>query len=264
MIRQAAIKSMTGTSGRQRVESGVFDKLIINLPEIVEQRAIAKVLSDLDEKIELNNQMNKTLEAMGQALFKRWFVDFEFPGHEKTKLVKGIPDGWHQGALGEICTIESGKRPEAKSDSRTEECAVPLIGASSVMGYVKTLLYNEPILIIGRVGTHGVVQRVLPPSFPSDNTLVIRPKYYEYIYQVLKTIDYDSLNVGTTQPLITQTAVKKHDTLIPSDNILEKFETAISPLFIKVAANNQESDVLAGIRDSLLPKLMSGKIRMVQ
>lgn len=156
------------------LNKSAFSRFEIPIPrEKSEQRAIAKILSDLDEKIELNHQMNKTLEFVAQAIFKRWFADFEFPGYEKTKIVDGLPEGWHHGTLGEIITIESGKRPGEKSETKTQDFIVPLIGASSVMGFVKNALYNEPILIIGRVGTHGIVQRVLWPSFPSDNTLVI-------------------------------------------------------------------------------------------
>jgi type I restriction enzyme S subunit len=206
--------------------------------------------------------MNKILETIAQTIFKQWFVDFEFPGYEKAKLIDGLPEGWRKGTLEEIIIIESGKRPGEKSETRTQDFPVPLIGASSVMGFVKDYLYNEPILIIGRVGTHGVVQRVSHPSSPSDNTLVIRSKHFEFIYQILKLIDYESLNIGTTQPLITQTAIKKYDFIIPSGEVLDKFEAYISALFNKVTSNDQETESLSQIRDSLLPRLMSGKIRV--
>ena len=261
-IRAQAIQSMTGSSGRQRVESDVFDKILVNIPGIPEQHVIAKILSDLDEKIKLNHQINKTLESISQAIFKKWFVDLEFPEYEKTKFVNGLPEGWRNGALGEIVSIESGKRPGEKSETKTQDFTVPLMGASSIMGFVKDALYNEPILIIGRVGTHGIVQRISSPSFPSDNTLVIRSKYFEFVYQILKTIDYEALNIGTTQPLITQTTIKKYSILIPNNEVLRQFEVYISGLFKKVVENNRESEFLAEIRDSILPRLMSGKIRM--
>lgn len=234
--------------------------LPIYLPPLSTQKLIAKMLTDLDAKIELNQQMNKTLEAMAQALFKEWFVDFRFPGHEKVKFVDDLPEGWRMGALGELISIESGKRPGEKSEVITDDFRVPLIGASSVMGYVKDALYKEPILIIGRVGTHGIVQRVSWPAFPSDNTLVIRSKAHEYVYQILRMIDYQSLNVGTTQPLITQTAMKNFVILIPAGQVLEKFEKCVSNLFEKTVANNCETESLIGLRDSLLPKLMAGEI----
>lgn len=242
-------------------------------PDIDEQSSIAKILSDLDSKIELNQQMNKTLEAIGQTLFKRWFIDFEFPndngkpykssGGEMVDSELGeIPKGWKVGNFEEIIDITSGKRPNEKSETKNNEYSIPLIGASSVMGFVKESLYDEPIIIIGRVGTHGVVQRVLSPSFPSDNTLVIKSKYYGYSYQTLKMIDYESLNVGTTQPLITQSSIKNMKMIIPVEKLLDEYESVVSKIFIKIDDNNKENEILGLIRDSLLPKLMSGKIRV--
>ena len=245
----------------------------IMLPPIREQRFIAKVLTDLDSKIELNNQMNATLESMAQAIFKHWFIDFEFPTENGKpykssggKMVDSelgkIPGGWKLGVLRDLAEINSGKRPYDKSNIYTEEFSVELLGASSVMGYVKEALYTEPIIVIGRVGTHGIVQRINTPSWPSDNTLVIRSRYYEYVFQCLKRIDYNSLNIGSTQPLITQTQIKNQEILIPEKRILAAFESLLSRLYNEVEFNSNEITNLSSIRDSLLPKLMSGRIRV--
>lgn len=253
----------------------IIQKSRIPNPSISEQRSIAKILSDLDAKIELNRQMNKTLEETAQAIFKYWFVDFEFPNENgkpyklnggktvDSKLGK-IPKKWEIGILGNIAEVGSGKRPAQKSNTRIDAFSVDLLGASSVMGYVQEALYSEPIIVTGRVGTHGVVQRITKPSWPSDNTLVIKPKYYEYVFQCLKRIDYNSLNIGSTQPLITQTELKNQAVLIPEKSTLARFEILVSELYSKVASNKDELDYLAMIRDSLLPKLMSGKIRFVE
>jgi type I restriction enzyme S subunit len=258
------LKQHASGSTFQELSGGTLKNLEFQIPDHATQLEIAKILGDLDAKIELNQQMNKTLEAMAQALFKEWFVDFRFPGYENAKFIDGLPEGWRMGALGELISIESGKRPGEKSEVITDDFRVPLIGASSVMGYVKDALYKEPILIIGRVGTHGIVQRVSWPAFPSDNTLVIRSKAHEYVYQILRMIDYQSLNVGTTQPLITQTAMKNFVILIPAGQVLEKFEKCVSNLFEKIVANNCETEFLIGLRDFLLPKLFSGYINTNQ
>lgn len=181
------------------ITKDTFNQISVNIPPLQEQKAIANILSSLDEKIELNNQMNKTLEEMSQALFKRWFVDFEFPnedgepykssGGEMVDSELGmIPKGWVVSTLGNIINIGSGKRPPKKSPILDSEYIIPLIGASSIMGYVPEPLFDEPILVIGRVGTHGVVQRFNNKVWPSDNTLVIKTAYYEYVYQTLKLI----------------------------------------------------------------------------
>ncbi len=270
--RNFMINSGNGTTVVHLSVSNV-PNLAMPLPMLSEQHSIAKILSDLDSKIELNNQMNATLEAMAQAIFKHWFIDFEFPDENGKpykssggKMVDSelgkIPERWKLGVLRDLAEVNSGKRPSDKSNIRTEEFSVELLGASSVMGYVKEALYTESIIVIGRVGTHGIVQRINRPSWPSDNTLVIRSRYYEYVFQCLKRIDYDSLNIGSTQPLITQTQIKNQEILIPEKRISAAFESLLSILYNEVEFNSDEITNLSSIRDSLLPKLMSGQIRV--
>src|SRR3989344_4634736 len=103
-LRKEAIKSMTGTSGRQRVQNDLFEGIEVVIPPLPEQSTIAKILSDLDSKIELNHKMNKTLEAIGQVIFKRWFVDFEFPNE------KGKP---YKSSGGEMVDSELGEMPKS-------------------------------------------------------------------------------------------------------------------------------------------------------
>ena len=156
-----------------------------------EMKKIVSILNSIDSKIELNQQINHNLEVMAQAIFKHWFVDFEFPNEngEPYKSSGGemvgselgpIPKEWGVIPFKEIINISSGKRPKIMNKEKDKGFNIPLIGASSIMGYVSETLYVKPILIIGRVGTHGIVQRIKGKSWPSDNTLVIQPEYYEY------------------------------------------------------------------------------------
>ena len=130
--------------------------------------------------------------------------------------------------LSEIATVESGKRPMIKQVDTNKEFNIPIIGASSIMGYTNDYLYNEPIIVIGRVGTHGVVQAISEKSWPSDNTLVIRTDYYSFVYNILSNIDYASINKGSTQPLITQTDIKNTPIVIPTKEDLLRFEKITS------------------------------------
>lgn len=130
------------------------------------------------------------------------------------------------------------------------------------MGYTNSALYKEPILITGRVGTHGVVQRFQIPCWPSDNTLVIKSNFYEYTYQVLKRIDYKNMNRGSTQPLITQTDLKNKPIMIPSKTVLTEFEKIAEHLMTLYELNRKENEKLTALRDTLLPKLMSGEIEL--
>ena len=275
LLKRLNLNQRRGGSGQPLLNQFILNNIKIVYPPLPEQKAIAKILSDLDDKIELNNEMNKTLEEIGQALFKRWFIDFEFPNENgnpyrasggemvySEELGKEIPKGWKVGKLGDIVSIKSGERPKSKKETKDSFFNVPLIGASKIMGYVDMPLFNERILVIGRVGTHGIVQRVESPSYPSDNTLVINSEYYEYTYFILKDIDYSSLNIGTTQPLITQTSVKNYDILIPSKSILKLFEDLNQIVFQLANENKIQNEILSQIRDTLLPKLMSGEIRV--
>lgn len=257
----SARESGTTVTGIKQAELRIVD---IEYPAYDDQRRIASILSSLDRKIELNNKINADLEEMAQAIFKNWFVDFEpFKNGKFVNSELGmIPEGWKVGCLGDIAEITSGKRPPKKSKDKTKELFIPLIGASDIMGFTSDVLYERPILVIGRVGTHGVVQRFQEKCWPSDNTLVIESRYYNYVYQLLKGIDYSAINRGSTQPLITQTDVKNTDVIIAPENVLKEYESITSTLFSKHRANIKENSRLSLLRDTLLPRLMSGELEV--
>lgn len=268
------VSSFSTGSTRGNINAQTYGSMKIKLPPRKQQDFLVEILSKLDEKIEINKQINKKLEEMAQAIFKHWFIDFEFPnedgepykssGGEMVESELGmIPKGWEVGVLGNMIKITSGKRPAKKSESKDNDFKFPLVGASSIMGYSENYNFDESVLVIGRVGTHGVVQRFNQKIWASDNTLVIISKAYEYVYQILKLIDYSALNRGSTQPLITQTDIKNYKILLPLSNILEKFENLVESLY-KIHSNYcKENASLINIRDTLLPKLMSGEIRVL-
>lgn len=230
-----------------------IENIEISLPPLAEQKRIADILSAIDDKIELNRRINANLEQQAQALYKSWFVDFEPFGGK-------MPEDWREGTLGEIMTITSGKHPKNRVSIKTKDVNIPIVGAADIIGYTNEMLYSTPILIIGRVGTHGIVQRFSTKCWPSDNTLVIQTKYYEMCYQLLKQIDYKKLNRGSTQPLITQTDIKGVEVIIPPIEILEEYENRVSILFHSINNYDIENSTLSALRDTLLPKLMSGEI----
>jgi type I restriction enzyme S subunit len=189
---------------------------------------------------------------MAQTIFKSWFVDFEPWG--------GImPDDWQEGYFSNVANITSGKRPPFSQTTVSSEFSIPLIGASSIMGFTNTVLYNEKILITGRVGTHGVIQRYSRPCWASDNTLVIKSDYYEFAYQQLRGMDYRNMNRGSTQPLITQTDLKNVPIILPNQATLIRFEELIGSLMKLFDNCILENECLTNLRDTLLPRLMSGE-----
>ena len=267
------VSSFSTGSTRGNINAKTYGNMKIKLPPTDQQDFLVRILSTIDDKIEVNNQINKTLENMAQAIFKQWFVDFEFPnedgepykssGGEMVESELGmIPKGWEVGKFIDLIEITSGKRPGKRSDLAMEDCKYPLVGASSIMGYTDDFNFEEKILVIGRVGTHGVVQRFNNKVWASDNTLVIKSDNYEFAYQILNQIDYKAINRGSTQPLITQTDIKNYTLIIPTEGYLNKFELLVGSLFEIHSNHCIENSKLTEIRDSLLPKLMSGEIRV--
>lgn len=272
-----------GGSALPILNKGDFSRLEITLPPLAEQKAIAAVLGTLDDKIELNRRMNATLEAMARALFQSWFVDFDpvrakldgrqpvgldvataafFPEHLEESPLGHIPKGWRTAHLEEIASVGSGKRPEGRCDVLSSECNIPLYGGGGRMGYVPSALYEKPILFTGRVGTLGLIFRTAEPSWPSDNTLIVEPQigFFDFTYFVLKEFDLIILNRGSTQPLLTQTDLKRQPLVLPTKNVVQAFANFSEPLFQRMVSNERESRTLATLRDTLLPKLLSGEL----
>ncbi len=258
----------------------------VPLPPLAEQKAIAAVLGALDDKIELNRRMNATLEAMARALFQSWFVDFDpvrakldgrqpvgldqgtaalFPDSFQDSTLGPIPHGWRAAHLEEIATVGSGKRPEYCSDVLSPECNIPIYGGGGRIGYVTSALYDKPILLTGRVGTLGLIFRTAEPSWPSDNTLTVEPQpgLLDFTYFILKGFDLLALNRGSTQPLLTQTDLKRQALVLPAKDVVKAFANVSEPIFRQITSNERESRTLATLRDWLLPKLLSGELRVV-
>ena len=256
-------------------------------PSLEEQRAIARILGALDDKIELNRRMNRTLETIVQALFWSWFVDFEpvcakrdgrkpvgmddttaalFPEHFQETDMGPIPLGWHYGTLADLARITSGKRPGQRSATMTSEMGIPIFGGGGVMGYTDQALCTNKMLLTGRVGTLGLIFRITEPCWPSDNTLLLTcaDRDHEYVYHLIQDVDFDSLNRGSTQPLVTQGDLLALKVLLPSSEILEKYHAISVNMFNKIDRNKKSIDTLATLRDTLLPQLLSGELRVGQ
>ena len=248
------LNNHTDGSTRANINAVTLAECPIRVPEsLPTQRKIAAVLGAIDDKIENNRKICANLEAQAQALFKSWFVDFEPFGGK-------MPDGWKMGKLGEVAEITSGKRPPTRANEKDCENRYPLLGASCIMGYTSEFMYEEPILVTGRVGTHGVIQRSCEKCWPSDNTLVLKAEYYEFVYQLLLKVDYSLMNRGSTQPLITQSDLKGVAIIRPDETILKEFEGRASTLMSMILEKDRQSRALAELRDALLPRLMSGEI----
>ena len=222
----------------------------VNLPPLDQQKKIADILSSLDEKIELNRHMNETLEQLGQALFRHYFVD-----NPEAK-------DWENIYLGDIVAITTGKG--STKANLSEYGKYPLYGANGIMGRSRSYLLNEKVIVTGRVGTLGVVRAVVDKAWFSDNVIIMKPdpSIFGYVFYVVCGIDYVSLNRGSTQPLITQTDLKNQRVKLPPLPTLQRFENSYAVIFNQIQANKRQMSTLVAIRNSLLPKLISGEIEI--
>lgn len=267
------IQSHANTTVQATLNLKDVAKLPILFPPLSQQLQIVNILSTLDAKIDLLRRQNQTLEQIAHTLFKRWFVEFEFPNDEgqpykscggamvESELGE-IPQGWRVVRYKAIVELTTGKglnRTDFKADG-----TYPVLGANGEMGRTDKYLTDENLIVTGRVGTLGVVRLIRGKVWISDNVLISKPtsKFFYYIYFTLKRVDFQKLNRGSTQPLITQGDVNSIEVLIPSDHLLVQYQSFTTPIYHKVEVNENQVQTLTHIRDTLLPKLLSGKLRV--
>ncbi|GHU66485.1 type I restriction endonuclease subunit S [Spirochaetia bacterium] len=270
-LRDIAIKSMIGTSGRQRVQQDVIENLNIFLPPFSIQQSIASILSCLDDKIELNRKINDYLEQMAQAVFKSWFVDFEpFSDGEFVDSELGkIPRGWRVGTLGEVAKMSAGgDKPKLFSKTQVEGCTIPIysngIDDEGLFGYTDIpKIFSESVTVSAR-GTIGYTYLRLHPYVPIVRLVSLEPipEIVSSKYLYLWLLNSHITGTGTTQQQLTVPDFNKQSILLPSYTIMEKFTNIVTPLFAQIEANKTENLKVAAIRDTLLPKLMSGEIEV--
>jgi type I restriction enzyme S subunit len=236
---------------RNALTKGMLENLKISIPALEEQKAIASVLSSLDDKIDLLHRQNTTLERMAETLFRQWFVE-------------EAQEDWEVVPLGDLFEISSGKG--LKKDQLSDTGLYPVLGANGEIGKTNDFLFNEKLIFTGRVGTLGSIFRVNNEKvWLSDNTLIFRNiKYFYFVYFALNKAGLSDYNVGSTQPLIRQSDIKAIEILMPRNReCLNKFETEAELIFAKLNSNNKQIQTLEKLRNNLLPKLMSGEVRVV-
>jgi type I restriction enzyme S subunit len=244
-------------------------------PPLPTQRRIADILSALDDKIELNRQTNATLEAIAQAIFKEWFVNFNFPGAtgEMAESELGmIPKRWRVGKLEEIITNYDRKRVPLSSRERENRKGIfPYYGAASILDYVDDYLFDGVYLLMGEDGTvitedgKPVLQYVSGKFWVNNHTHVLQGKNLfttEYVLLQLKNTNVKHIVTGAVQPKINQGNMNELPVVIPDEFTLISFQNTVTPIFSNILDTEQETSMLSGIRDNLLPKLMNGKIQV--
>ncbi|PWH12853.1 MAG: restriction endonuclease subunit S [Anaerolineae bacterium] len=280
----------------------VLKKLVFYLPPLHEQRAIAHILGTLDDKIELNQRMSQTLEAMARALFKAWFVDFEpvrakcrgdLPGRPRwqrgeslpglpahlydlfpDRLVDSelgeIPEGWEVETLGDYCINFDSKRvPLSGRDRANRKGPFPYYGAAGVLDYVDDYLFDGIYLLVGEDGSVmredglGVTQYVWGKFWVNNHAHVLQGKPPVSTEQLYFYFDFESVAphvTGAVQPKLSQGRMNTMPFLFAGEEVCLEFHRLVEPWFARIRACAEESRTLAALRDTLLPKLISGEL----
>lgn len=261
-FRNVAIKSMVGSSGRQRVQQSVLEELELSVPGLDEQRRIGAFLAELDEKIALNNKINDNLLAQAQTLYKQFFP---------YSVQDDLPDGWRIGTVGEIIEIHDSKRiPLSGADrAKMEKKIYPYYGAASLMDFVDNYIFDGKYLLLGEDGTvvddagYPILQYVWGQFWVNNHAHILTGRLgydIESLYMLFKQTPVKYIVTGAVQPKINQANLRSIQVVIPPEHTLREYNDLVEPLFSLFRANEEECKTLTALRDSLLPKLMSGEL----
>lgn len=264
-VREPAIKSMVGSSGRQRVQTDVVKNLEIDVPPLVEQEKIGSFLKAFDDKIALNDRINKNLGQQAKALYKDWFFNFSPFSTDGT-----LPDGWRVGTVNNIIQLHDSKRIPLSGTERDKMAKIyPYYGATSLMDYVDNYLFDGIYLLLGEDGTvvdslgFPILQYVYGQFWVNNHAHIITGKEgfsVEELYLFFSLTNIKSIVTGAVQQKVSQQNLKKVPAIIPSKEVLSAFDKLIQPIFAQIRNIRDENARLVELRDTLLPKLMSGEL----
>lgn len=222
------------------------------------QDAIIDVLSAYDRLIDNNRRRILLLERAARLLYREWFINLRFPGHERVKVINGVPAGWERKRLGEITPFRYGR--SLKSESRIPG-EYSVYGSSGVVGTHQYPFVTGPAIIVGRKGNVGSVFWSQRDFYPIDTVYYIEPNDSSlFLYHALRRIPF--INTDAAVPGLNRNYAHSRMILLPDDALFHLFERYAAPKYEQISRLSQSNDLLAKARDLLLPRLMSGRIAM--
>ena len=259
----------------------MIEDFLVPCPRLKEQTVIAEVLESLDDRIILLRETNATLESIAQALFKSWFVDFDpvrakqegrapegmdeataalFPdGFEESELGL-VPRGWSPIRLDSFIELAYGKALKAENRNPGK---IPVYGSGGITGWHDTALVGQASIIVGRKGTVGSIYWESSPFFPIDTVFFVKAQRpLTYCHQLLKTLGLHDMNTDAAVPGLNRENVYR--LLVPdaSLSVINAFDDVVMGLRQVIDHNEHQAQTLANVRDSLLPRLISDKLRL--
>lgn len=247
-----------GAANQMRIAISSIKEYSFTLPDFENQQYIADILSAYDDLIENNQKQIKLLEEAAQRLYKEWFVDLNFPGHENTKIVDGVPEGWHWGLLQELINVNYGKDHKKAPESGD----VSVYGSGGLMRKCNKSLFSGEAVLIPRKGSLNNIMYVDETFWTVDTMFYAtmkQPHTAIFVYFFVKSFDMYSMNIGAAVPSMTTKILDAMNVLIPKDEILGKFDKQAKVCFDKIKTLQRQNEQLRKARDLLLPKLMSGE-----
>ena len=252
---------------RNAITKAMIENLILPCPKSLDdQRRIASILSSLDRKIELNNKINADLEEMAQAIFKNWFVDFEpFKDGKFVDSELGmIPEGWKVGTLGELCNFKRGKNLLTKN--AIDEGVPVVAGGLEPSCYHNIANTGAPVITVSGSGANaGFMRMYHVPVWASDCSFIdISCENFYFVYCFLKVNSklLKHAQTGAVQPHVKPSDIHDFELVIPDKESIYDFQDKVKPFFDKIAVIQKENSRLSLLRDTLLPRLMSGELEV--
>lgn len=260
------IESMGSGTTFKEVSGNTMKNIVVSVPQDKQvQEKIASVLDAIDEKIEENERINNNLEQQAKALYKNWFFDFSTFSSDGN-----LPDGWRLGTVGDIIQLHDSKRVPLSGAERNKMAKVyPYYGAASRMDYVDSYLFDGIYLLLGEDGTvvdslgFPILQYVYGQFWVNNHAHIITGKEgfsVEELYLLFSLTNIKSIVTGAVQQKVSQQNLKKVPAIIPGKEALDAFDEIIQPVFTQIRNLRDENANLAVLRDTLLPKLMSGEL----
>ncbi len=257
-------------SAQKALTISALKDLSLIVPPIDIQHRIATILSRYDSLIENYQKQIKLLEEAAQRLYKEWFVDLHFPGHENTKIIDGVPEGWERKPIGDIVVYYDKQRKPLSSMQRMNmEKIYPYYGAAALMDYVDSYLFDGIYLLFGEDGTvitpdnFPVLQYVWGKFWVNNHAHVLRGKdgiSTEFLYSMFKEMPIADVVTGAAQPKISQGRLSDKKILMPSLRLIQEWSSIAKHYFGRIRMITEQIRLLTEARDRLLPKLMNGVI----
>lgn len=234
--------------------------LEFDVPIVDEQTRIADVLAAYDDLIENNRRRMSLLEESARQLYREWFVRLRFPGHEHTRIINGVPEGWERVPLEDALVLQRGF--DLPTQDR-QEGNVPIYGSTGILGYHDKAKASAPGVVTGRSGTLGEVQYVADDYWPLNTALWVKefkrvtPLFALFL---LRKMDLKQYNGGASVPTLDRKSVHKVEITVPSNMLLSSFDEFAADIFAQIKNLNAQNEKLRTARDLLLPRLMSGEL----